>query len=218
METSNTILQLFLICLTFWTLSCSCPECCQHASKWRVTEDFSQRSGQQGLHQVLCTTEAPESDGGKVGQHLQCIRRPARQRHQGIEIFNQPSQHTKTCTLASWFWWRNQTFITVTCSEIEIKFKFCCCALFRQIINTWQVLKPDGSLYRMKNVLTLFTSSLKCCLFFLIEMKACVSSVEFYGQYHWFSGHQCFDGSGTLGENANVVNTIMRRSSLDSSR
>lgn len=43
----------------------------------------------------------------------------------------------------------NQTFIVVKCSKFDIK--FCCYPLFRQIIHNWQVLKPDGSLYRINN-------------------------------------------------------------------
>lgn len=61
-------------------------ECCQHASKWRVSEGFSQRPGQQGLHQVLCTTEAPKSGGGKAKQHVQRIHQTAGKRYRGREM------------------------------------------------------------------------------------------------------------------------------------
>lgn len=70
MKASNSLLLLFSPAWPFWTVSCSCPECCQPASQWRVAEDFSWRSGQQGLHQILCAPETPESHGGKVGEHL----------------------------------------------------------------------------------------------------------------------------------------------------
>ena len=73
-------------CMTFRNISFSCPEYCQHVSQRRVSEGFSQRPGEQGLHQVLCATEASKPDSGEVGQHLQRLHRTAGQRHQGREI------------------------------------------------------------------------------------------------------------------------------------
>lgn len=82
--------------LDFFVSSC-CPECCQSASQWRVTEDFSQRSGQPGLHEVLRPTEAAKSDGGKVGQHLQHLHRPTGQRYKG----SKPSCSSFMCLISA---------------------------------------------------------------------------------------------------------------------
>lgn len=56
---------------------CFSAEHHQHAAQWWSAEDFSRKSGQQGLHQVRHRTEASKQETGEAGQHLQGLRRDA---------------------------------------------------------------------------------------------------------------------------------------------